>query len=374
MLRGEVPVDEGLTGKLLIQGALILLENDTGHILAMIGGRQDYPDYFNRATQARRQPGSVFKPILYMTAVDEGYPVSTQLLNQSLASTGDAVLEDTVFWDPQNDDRSSSGLVTLREGLTWSMNIVSARIIQELVTPAEVVTMAKRFRLTTPLRAVRAISLGTSEVIPMEITAAYAAIANNGVWVQPLGVTKITDRRGKVLREFIPERKEVVRADEAYILLDIMRDVVNRGTGGRVRWQYNFNRPAAGKTGTTDNFTDAWFVGFTPQLTAGVWVGVDGPPLLSMGEERYGSRAALPIWARFMKEIYQTFDFPAADWRMPDGVLVRNICQVTKDRPTKFCPIEQELFLEGTEPPDECQLHTGMDTSPFEPDEDIFLQ
>ncbi|MFB0516423.1 MAG: penicillin-binding protein 1A [Candidatus Neomarinimicrobiota bacterium] len=371
MIRGEIPIDDRLKDRLLVQGAVILLENDTGQILAMIGGRMDFPDYFNRAIQARRQPGSTFKPILYMTAIDNGYPVSTQLLNQSLASTGDAII-DTSIWNPQNDDGSSSGLVTLREGLRRSLNIISARIILELVTPEQVVDMAKQLQITTPMRAVRAISLGTSEVLPIDITAAYAAVANRGVWVEPIAVTKVVDRRGKILREFIPERKEIIHEDKAYILLDLMKGVIDGGTGARIRWMYDFNRPAAGKTGTTDHWTDAWFVGFTPQLTAGVWVGVDDPRV-SLGEERYGNIAALPIWARIMKEIYQTFDLPLVDWPMPDGVVVMDVCQVTKDRPTKYCPREKEIFLEGTEPPDECQVHTGLDTRPYRPDDDIFL-
>lgn len=373
MIRGEIPIDDRLKDRLLVQGAVILLENDTGHILALVGGRMDYPDYFNRATQARRQPGSTFKPLLYMTAIDQGYPVSTQLLNQSLASTGDALI-DTNLWNPQNDDGSSSGLVTMREGLKRSLNIVSARIIQEMVTPEQVVTMAKQFRITTTMRAVRAISLGTSEVLPIELTAAYAAFANRGVWVEPVSVTKVVDRRGKILRDFIPDRKEIISEDKAYLLLDLMKGVVNGGTGARIRWMYNFNRPAAGKTGTTDGWTDAWFVGFTPQLSAGVWIGVDDPRV-SLGEERYGNIAALPVWARIMKEVHEAFELPGTDWPMPEGIAIMEICPLTKDRPTRYCPQprERELFLEGTEPPDQCQVHKGVDTRPFRPDDDIFL-
>lgn len=371
MIEGDIPIDDRLKDRLLVQGAFVLLENDTGHILAMIGGRADYPDYWNRATQAQRQPGSVFKPILYMTAIDQGYPVSTQLLNQSLSSTDDAQL-DTSFYDPRNDDGSSSGLVTMRLALRHSINIVSARMIQELVTPRQVVAMAKRFQLTTPMRAVRAISLGTSEVVPLEITAAYASIANGGVWVQPIAVSEIVDRRGKVLREFIPERKEIIRADKAYLLLDLMRGVVDRGTGARTRWMYQFNRPAAGKTGTTDNWSDAWFVGFTPQLAAGVWIGVDDPQV-SLGEDRFGNVVALPIWARVMREIHQTFDLPVRNWQLPKDIVQLDICLVTKDRPTKFCPREKEIFIQGTEPPDRCQIHTGFDNKSYDPDDDIFL-
>lgn len=373
MIRGEIPIDERLENRLLVQGAVVLLENDTGHILAMVGGRTDYPDYFNRATQARRQPGSTFKPILYMTAIDQGYPVSTQLLDQSLAATGDAVTEsDTSYWSPTNDDGSSSGLVTLREALKHSMNTVSSRMIQELVTPQQVADMAKRFHITTPMRAVRTISLGTSEVLLSEITAAYASIANRGFWVEPIAVTEVVDRQGKTLREFFPDREEIIGEDKAYLILDLMKGVVDAGTGARSRWMYDFYRPAAGKTGTTDDWTDAWFIGFTPQLTAGVWVGVDDPSV-SLGEERFGNIAALPIWARLMKEIHESFDIAVTDWEMPDGIVVMNICAVTKDRPSKYCPLEQEIFLEGTEPPDECQMHTGVDTRRFQPDDDIFL-
>ncbi|MEE9463960.1 MAG: PBP1A family penicillin-binding protein [Candidatus Neomarinimicrobiota bacterium] len=371
MIVGDKPIDDRLKDKLLVQGAFVLLENDTGQILAMVGGRADYPDYWNRSTQAQRQPGSVFKPILYMTAIDQGYPVSTQLLNQSLSSTGDAQL-DTSFYDPRNDDGSSSGLVTMRLGLRHSINIVSARMIQELVTPRQVVEMAKNFQLTTPMRAVRAISLGTSEVIPLEITAAYASIANGGVWVEPYSVSKIMDRRGKVLREFIPERKEILRADKAYLLLDLMRGVMDLGTGARTRWMYQFNRPAAAKTGTTDNWSDAWFVGFTPQLSAGVWIGVDDPQI-SLGEERFGNVAALPFWARIMREVHDTFEMPVRDWQMPDDIVRLDICRVTKDRPTKYCPREKEIFIQGTEPPDICQIHTGVDNKTYDPETDIFL-
>ncbi|MCH7574510.1 MAG: PBP1A family penicillin-binding protein [Candidatus Marinimicrobia bacterium] len=379
IIRGELRVPEDLRDRLLVQGAFILLENDTGNILAMIGGRGDYPDYFNRASQAQRQPGSTFKPMLYITAIDKGFPVSTLLLNQSLASTGHDLVDrqpgalvDTSVWNPQNDDGSSSGLVTMRIGLKRSLNIISARMIQELVTPVEVVKMAKRFQFTTPMRAVRAISLGTSEVIPLEITASYAAVANHGVWVDPIAVSRVVDRRGKTLREFIPERKEVIRADKAYLLLDLMRGVMNGGTGSRARWMYQFNRPAAGKTGTTDNWTDAWFIGFTPHLSGGVWFGVDDPRV-SLGKNQYGNEVALPVWARIMREIHQTFDLPRSSWKMPDGLATMKICAVTKDRPTAYCPTEREIFLTGTEPPDTCEIHTSIDTETYDPDDDIFL-
>ena len=190
--------------------------------------------------------------------------------------------------------------------------------------------------------------------------------------MQPIAVSEIVDRRGKALRRFIPERKEIIRADKAYLLLDLMKGVMDRGTGARTRWMYQFNRPAAGKTGTTDNWSDAWFVGFTPQLSAGVWIGVDDPQV-SLGEDRFGNEVALPIWARVMREIHQTFDLPVRNWEMPEDIVQLDICRVTKDRPTKFCPREKEIFIRGTEPPDRCQVHTGFDNKSYDPDTDIFL-
>ena len=206
----------------------------------------------------------------------------------------------------------------------------------------------------------------------MEITSAYSAFANRGVWVQPLAISRVIDRRGATLQEFVAERREIISEAKAYLLLDLMKGVVNAGTGGSLRWKYDFYRPAAGKTGTTDNWTDAWFVGFTPQLTAGVWVGVDDPQV-SLGYKRYGDAAALPIWARIMREIYQQFDYPTVDWEMSDGVVRMKVCDLTKDRPTKFCPTIWELFLEGTGPPDECQVHLGLEPGRFDPDDAIFM-
>ena len=137
---------------------------------------------------------------------------------------------------------------------------------------------------------------------------------------------------------------------------------------------YQFNRPAAGKTGTTDDWTDAWFIGFTPNLSAGVWVGVDGPPRISLGEERFGNVAALPIWAKTMRQIHEAFDLPRTNWEMPEDIVEISICKITKDRPTKYCPRETEIFIEGTEPPDQCQIHTGIQTQEYDPADDIFLK
>ena len=236
----------------------------------MIGGRTEteYMDHFNRATQAKRQPGSVFKPFIYLTTLEEGYSPCTQLLNQPLVF----FIDDTTRWNPQNHDGSTGLLTSLREGLRRSLNLISVRIVQELVSPYQVRDTAKRFGLSTSIRAVDAIALGVSEVIPIEITSAYAAISNNGILTDPLSIISIHAKGGREIKQFLNTSVEIANESDIYILRDMMKSVVDRGTGGSIRWKYKFYAPAAGKTGTTNSKTDAWFVGFTTQIAIGVWV------------------------------------------------------------------------------------------------------
>ncbi|MFQ6617469.1 MAG: penicillin-binding protein 1A [Fidelibacterota bacterium] len=355
MIQGEIPVDSTLRSKLIVQTALIAIDPRNGHILAMIGGRDFNMSKFNRATQARRQPGSVFKPFLYTAVIDNGYPVTTQILNQPVV----LFIDDTTKWSPRNYDRTMGGLVTLREGLKRSLNLVSVRLVQELVPPAMVVEYAKKMGITTNIRAVDAIALGTSEVIPLEVTSAYAIFANRGVWVQPIAITRIEDRFGNVIREYSPLTREVLSEETAYIMTDLMRTVIDEGTGASARWKYRFYRPAGGKTGTTDSFTDAWFVGFTPQIAAGVWVGLDDPQV-SLGENQPGAIAALPIWAKFMKTVYDSLNIPYEDFEQPDGVIELEVCKETKKLPTPFCPTEKEIFNKKYVPTERCDIHTGI--------------
>ena len=361
MLEGELPLYEELRDKLLIQAALVAINPSNGHIKAMIGGRPDYHDQFNRATQAKRQPGSVFKPFIYTAAIDNGYPVTRQLHNQPVVLNVQNAEGDWVQWKPRNYDNSTGGLTTLREGLRRSLNLISVRLVQELVPPEVVVQTAKRMHLTTPLRAVDAIALGTSEVFPLEITSAYSIFGNKGVWCQPMAITKIVDRFGVTVKEYFPNRQEVLSEETAFMMTDLLQTVVDRGTGGRIRWMYKFSRPAGGKTGTTQDWTDAWFVGYTPQLAAGVWFGVDDPQV-SLGENQDGSRAALPAWARFMKAVYDTLQWEYADFEMPEGVVEIEICKLTKDLPTQYCSTEMEHFIRKYSPMQKCMVHTEAST------------
>ena len=220
-MKGEKTLYKDLRDKLLVQTAFVAIDPKTGHIKAMIGGRPDYHDQYNRATQAKRQPGSVFKPFVYTSVLDNGYPVTYQLLNQPVVlniQNSDGKWEK---WMPSNYDGSTGGLTTLRDGLKKSMNLISVRMVQELV-PAEVVaSMAERMNLTTSIRAVDAIALGTSEVYPLEITSAYATYSNNGVWCKPIAINRIVDRFGATIKEYSPRREEVLSEETAYLVTDL---------------------------------------------------------------------------------------------------------------------------------------------------------
>ena len=357
MLEGKGKLYKELRDKLLVQCAFVSIDPKTGAILAMIGGRPDYHDQYNRSVQARRQPGSVFKPFVYTTALDNGYPVTEQLLNQPVVLNVQNTDGTWVKWKPQNYDGSTGGLTTFREGIRKSLNLISVRMVQQDLAPAEAVKRnAKRMGISTDIRAVDAIALGTSEVYPIEMVAAYSALANNGVYSKPYAITKIEDRYGNILKEYYPDQKEVLSAETAYLMTSLMQTVMDRGTGGSSRWKYNFNRPAAGKTGTTQGWSDAWFVGYTPQIAAGCWFGVDDFSV-PLGPGQDGTKAALPAWARFMRDAHDMLDFKNINFPIPDGIIQKEICSLTKKKPQSGCPLESEVFKSGTEPAMTCQVH-----------------
>ena len=368
ILKNNETIPFELRAKLLVQGAMVAIDPSNGNILGMIGGRQEkeYLDLhgFNRATQAKRQPGSIFKPFIYMTALDEGYTPSTQLLNQPLV----VFIDDTTKWNPQNHDRSTGLLTTLRDGLKKSLNLISVRVAQELVSPQKIAQKAKSFNLSTRIAAVDAIALGVSDVIPIEMTSAYATLANKGVYNSPTAINYIEDQHGRVIKRFSSEQIEVVDENLNYIILSMMKDVIDSGTGGSIRWKHKFKSPMAGKTGTTNNKTDAWFIGFTPQIAIGVWVGIDDPSI-SLGKRQYGSKAALPIFVDAIKEIYKSGTFHSgsdivyidsdADWNIPNGVVTERVCNETYQKATRWCKSKDEIYLENTQPAEDCSSHSG---------------
>ena len=353
-----------LRKEFLVQGSAVVVDPVNGHILGMVGGRNEvnYRDDFNRATMAERQPGSVFKPMIYLTALEEGYNPTTELLNQPLI----VFIDDTTSWNPQNHDGSTGLMTTLREGIKKSLNLISVRVVQELVSPNSIVKNAKKFGLTSNIRPVDAIALGVSEVKLIEMTSAYSAIANDGILTQPISITRIEDRNGQLIKNFYPDSREVKDESVIYLLRDMMKSVVDKGTGSSLRWKYKFNAPAAGKTGTTNSKADAWFVGFTPQLAIGVWVGMDNPAI-SLGEKQYGSSAALPIFARTIKGVYDLGEYiyldesielnSKLDWKPPNGIVRKNICSESYLLANDTCPLSSELYLDKYAPNVFCKKH-----------------
>ena len=356
MMAGEMEMYEDLRDKLLVQSSFVALDTRTGSILAMVGGRPDYPDQFNRATQSLRQPGSVFKPFVYTTAVDNGVPVTRQLLNQPVVLNVRNADGEWVKWMPKNYDGSTGGLTTIREGLRRSMNLISVRMVQEVVPALAVKQTARRMGVSTDIRAVDAIALGTSEVHLIEMVAAYGTLANKGVYCKPFGITRIEDRYGNVLKDYFPQKEEVLSAETSYMMTSLLQTVLDRGTGGSARWKYHFYHPAAGKTGTTQGWTDAWFVGYSPYIAAGAWFGVDDPQV-SLGKGSDGSKAALPAWARFMRDSHDSLSYSRKEFDQPERIEKVKICQVTKDLPVKLCPLETEIFIRRTEPTKQCTVH-----------------
>lgn len=349
-------LDSISTANFTIQVALIAIDPTNGNILAMIGGRDFEESKYNRAVQMRtRQPGSTFKPFVYTAAIDNGYPPCFELLNQPVV----LYLPNGDRWAPHNYDNSQGGPTTLREALMRSLNLVTARLVQEVVPPKTVIDYARKLGLTTDLPAVDALALGSGSVSPIEMTSAFGVYANQGVLAKPQYVLQIVDKYGNIIEENLAEVREVLRKETAFIMNDMLQSVVNHGTGYTIRSVYNFTLPAGGKTGTTNDFTDAWFIGFTKHIVAGVWIGFDDPAK-SLGPSQAGSVVALPIWATFMKAAHDTLNLKPNQFEMPAGVGRIDICKETKKLASEFCPeIVSEIFELKNSPTEKCDKHPG---------------
>lgn len=274
------------------QAALLCMEVTTGAVRAMAGGTSFSKSQFNRALQARRQPGSAFKPIIYATALERGISPMAIIMDEPIALPSGVPGE---MWIPQNYDGKFKGPTPLRTALIQSRNIVTIKLLQQ-VGIDRVVKMAKRLGIRSHLFTNLSLALGSSEVSLLELTAAYGAMANQGNYVEPLFITKIVDRTGKVIEENRPELRPAIDSRTAYQMTSILQDVIQEGTGKGAR---GLDLPAAGKTGTTDKNMDAWFIGYTPMIATGVWVGYDKKE--SLGKDETGGKAAVPIWLDFMK-------------------------------------------------------------------------
>ncbi len=328
----------------LVDGALLAMDNRTGQIVAMVGGLSFARSKFNRATQALRQLGSVFKPFVYTVAIDRGFTPATVLLDEPV--TYDAGPGQPPY-APRNYDGTFEGPITLRRAVEQSRNVPAVRTIDQ-VGPAQVVEYVRRFGFQSTFPAVLSLALGAGEATLLETVAAYAVFPNQGIRMQPYQVLRILDRDGNVLEENRPQPREALRADTAFVMTNLLRGVVQRGTAASAA---SLQWPLGGKTGTTNDFTDAWFIGFDPNITVGVWVGYDDKKPLGPAET--GAQAALPIWKAFMKAyIDARGDRKNPPTFEPPG----NIVFLSVDRATGL-PAESdgpntisEAFIAGTQP------------------------
>ncbi|MCY3868607.1 MAG: PBP1A family penicillin-binding protein [Gemmatimonadetes bacterium] len=304
-----------------VQGALICLDPRTGYVKAMVGGRDIFISYYNRATQARRQPGSGFKPFVYLAAFESGAFSPISLFNDSLR-TYRVNDED---WSPKNFADKYLGLTTAANALVKSANATSVQIAME-IGPERIVDLAQRLGIQSRLRPYPSIALGAQEVTLLDMAIAYGAIASYGFRVMPTFIARIEDATGQIHYEHRPDPRLVIDPEHAVIMVNLMQHVVNRGTGRAIR-AFGFHGAAAGKTGTTNDNTDAWFTGFTPDLVASVWIGFDnregGRRLIEKRSRRQitGGSGAAPIWAAFMKSIGK----PSRDFITPTGVAAHTV-------------------------------------------------
>jgi penicillin-binding protein 1A len=322
-----------------VQGALVAMDVKSGAIRAMVGGWDFQKSKFNRATQAMRQVGSAFKPIVYAAAIESlGYTPAT-LIDDAPISFPDAV----GMWSPHNFDYEFWGPITLRRAVEQSRNIPAIKTLHAVGIPRGI-EYARRLGLSGPLPPFLPIAIGAGEGTPTEMAAAFSAFGNQGLRMRPYLVTRITDRDGNVIEENRPFAKDAVRADTAYIVTSLLRGVVQRGTAARAA---SLRRPIAGKTGTTNDFTDAWFVGYEPQLAAAVWVGYDDKRK-SLGRREEGSRAALPIWMDFWKDV--TKDRPVEEFAVPSNIVFVPVDAGGAPGAPGSKGTRMEAFVAGTEP------------------------
>src|SRR5437879_690266 len=345
-----------------LQGALVAIESSTGYVRAMVGGRDFDDSKYNRATQAIRQPGSTFKPFVYAAAIRAGHPV-TEMLDDSPLNPPVVQLDSTP-WQPKDYDDTTLGLIPMRQSLYLSRNLSTIKLGMALGEQT-VVGEARRYGITTPLRAYPSLHIGANGVRPIEIVAAYTGFATLGTRAEPVGILRVEDRQGNILWQPQVQREQVMDPEHSWLLLDLMRDVM-RCQPGTGPWRCGtaagavagLSVPMAGKTGTTDDYTDAWFVGFTPELVAGLWVGYDLQQRIM--NNAGGGRIVAPAWAMFSRDVCDRRPVPMR-WPRPDSLILKEVDVSNGTLATPFCPRELhrfEWFYPGTEPTQLCPVHT----------------
>ncbi len=340
-----------------VEVGFVVLDPNSGHVLAMVGGSnfRNFKYGLNHVNQIHRQAGSAFKPFVYTVAVDNGFPPTYELLNQPVT----IMMADGNRWSPSNSDGRFGGKSTIREAIRMSINLVAVRAIMEIAPVNLVIEYAKRMGVNSPLPPVESLALGSGEVSPLDMASAFGVFANGGIYIAPVSILRIEDKDGNLIEENYPMQREVLSEETAFIMTSMLQDVVNGGTGTHVR--DFFQLPAAGKTGTTNEFADAWFIGFTPHLSAGVWVGFDNKSVHFTTWDGQGGRAAAPIFGRFMKYVYEDPDIgmPLDYFKKPEAVYADTICANTKKLATEYCPVRVvEYFTEKTRP-GKCDRHSS---------------
>jgi penicillin-binding protein 1A len=339
-----------------LQGLMLTLEARTGYIRSMVGGRDFEDNKYNRVTQGLRQAGSAFKPFVYAAAIRAGIPLS-RIFDDSPVSVE---IPDQPTWEPKNYDSQFEGPMSMREALYHSRNTVAVKVGLQIGEDA-VVDEAANFGISTKIPRVPSIFIGSADVIPLELIAAYAGFATMGVLTPPTAILRVEDRQGHIVWQPESAERRVMDPAHAWLILDGLRDVIRQPTGtahGAIMGRGGFTLPAGGKTGTTNDGMDVWFIGFTPELVTGVWMGFDKKQVIK--SDAQGGRLAAPAWAALMREVYERRR-PPAPWVKPDSVLEFDIDKSTGYLATPFCPrdlVVREYYYPGTEPTERCPLHS----------------
>jgi penicillin-binding protein 1A len=313
------PLDSIKYYKMILQTGMMSMEPQTGFVRAWVGGNNYVHFKYDHVKDGKRQVGSAFKPIVYTLAVQEGYSPCFKVPNSPVT----IITEAGQAWTPKNSDNKYGGMLMLKEALAESVNTVSAYLMKQF-GPYATVEMARKLGIQSPIETVPSICLGTVDLSVFELTGAYSTFANKGVWTQPVYITRIEDKNGVVLQEFVPKKVEAISEETAYVMINMMQGAVQFGTSVRLRYKYGLTQPMAGKTGTTQNQSDGWYMGITPELVTGVWVGCEDRSVhfrtTQLGQ---GANMALPIWALYMKKLYadKTLNIYQGDFEKPAGKL-----------------------------------------------------
>jgi penicillin-binding protein 1A len=338
-----------------LQAAVMSMDNESGGVLAMVGGHDFAETQLNRVTQSLRQPGSAFKPFVLTAAVAAGIKPSDTIYDSPIVMAIPGVEKE---WAPRNFDLKFKGPITIRQGFQESRNLVAIKLLLKL-DPRRAVFYARQMGITSPLKPVPSLAIGSSEVTLFDLTAAYTTFPNGGIRTRPVMIRKIVDRFGRVIEDNTAlKREEVLSAKHAYMVLHVLKSVVNEGTGRGIR-RRGFRRPAAGKTGTSNAYMDAWFMGFTPQITTGVWVGYDLKTPVGGYYTGTGGATALPIWTEIMKHACR--DLPPIDFEVPEGILLSHVCRESNERVCEECiSSREEVYVNPQDTLSICPIHDPL--------------